>query len=108
MNLDSLPPSPAAPAAATRRDERASFIGGTLIFGAAVVAFVAAWSCASTPEQRAQTTAVEAKLCAARADYKLAAALAAGRLDPVPGSPRAKLEQLEDDLCLMRQGDAGP
>lgn len=104
MNRDSLP-------AHSVRRERASVIGGALIFCIAVVVFVAAWgtaSCASSPEHEAKVAAVEAKLCAARADYKLAAALAAGRLDPLPGSPRAKLEEAEDAFCLARAGDAGP
>lgn len=108
MNLDSLPPSlTASPKAmdVIRRGERASFIGGTLIFGAAVVAFVVVWSCASSPVQQTRTANVEGELCAARADYKLAAELAGGRLDPAPGSPRAKLEAFEDALCI---GDAGP
>lgn len=73
------------------------------VLGAGIV-----WSCTSSTQQSARTDQVEAKLCAARADYKLAAALAAGRLDPAPGSPRAKLEAIEDGICLAREGDGGP
>jgi len=37
--------------------------------------------------------------CAARAAYKAIAAQAGGKLDPAPGSPRAKLEAAEDLFC---------
>ena len=63
--------------------------------------------CVSTAQERAKVTAVEAKLCAARADYKVAAVLAGGRLEPTPGSARAAIEAAEDAFCLALQ-DAGP
>ncbi len=39
---------------------------------------------------------VEKDLCAARAAYVIATG---GKLDPAPGSPRAKLEAAEDAFC---------
>lgn len=51
----------------------------------------------STPAPSPKT--VETDLCAARAAYKAVAAAAGGKLDPAPGSARAKLEAAEDALC---------
>ena len=53
--------------------------------------------CSSPPSPKA----VELDLCAARRAYKLVAMAANGALDPVPGSPRDKLETAEDALCAL-------
>lgn len=52
--------------------------------------------------------AAETDLCIARADWKVVAAVAGGVLDPVPGSPRAKLEAAEDALCAARAASSPP
>ncbi len=61
----------------------------------------------SNPPTPAQIDKVESDLCKARATYKLIAAAAGGKLDPLPGSPRAKLEAAEDAFCATRN-DGGP
>lgn len=70
------------------------------------VGFQLAVGC-SNPPTPAQIDKVESDLCKARATYKLIAAAAGGRLDPLPGSPRAKLEAAEDAFCATR-ADGGP
>lgn len=77
---------------------------------AALFCFVlvfAATSCSSSA-QSAKVQKAEADFCKLRADYKLVAAAAGGALDPAPGSPRAKLEQAEDNVCALREPDGGP
>lgn len=43
----------------------------------------------------------ESNFCAARAAYKVFAAAQNGKLDPAPGSARAKLEAEEDKFCAI-------
>jgi hypothetical protein len=73
-----------------------------LLAGAGIV-----WSCANTP-QGVKAAQAEADICRARAEYKQVAALARGRLDPAPGSQRARLEAAEDAFCALGGGDGGP
>lgn len=55
------------------------------------------FGCSNPPPPRT----IELDLCAARAAYKVVAAAANGKLDPEPGSLRAKLEADEDVLCSI-------
>lgn len=52
-------------------------------------------ACSNTPPPKVTPE----DFCKARATYKALAAAAGGKLDPAPGSPRAKLEAEEDAFC---------
>lgn len=74
---------------------------GSIAFVSFCFAIGAVYSgaCSSSATSQAKTAETERELCAARAAYKRAAAVAGGALDPVPGSVRARLEAAEDSFC---------
>lgn len=75
-------------------DKAKSVLLGIAMVGCIVV--VAALGCTQT-----QLKTAEIDFCASRAAYKAFAATQGGKLDPAPGSPRAKLEADEDKLCAV-------